>query len=122
MLPDVGTPISVHVTSLLDLPESYASEIGKALLAPILNALDASPSEYYSMWILSVFQHHRNWDHAEDLLRIFRLTSSDAVRWFAALALATSGTRAQALAIKDYLTSASSLCRTAMLVHGELLN
>jgi hypothetical protein len=76
----------------------------------------ARPSEYYSIWILSVFQHHGNWNHAEDLLRIFRETSSDAVRRFAALALARSGTRAEALAIKDYLASASSLCRTAMLL------
>jgi hypothetical protein len=112
----VAEAVAAFFKEFSDLPESNASEIGQALLAPILSALDARPSEYYSMWILSVFQHHRNWDHAENLLRIFQETSSDAVRRFAALALATSGTRAQALAIKDYLASASSLCRTAMLL------
>jgi len=112
----VAESVAAFFKEFTDLPQSHASEIGGALLAPILNALEARPSEYYSMWIPSVFQHHRNWDHAEDLLRIFRETSSDAVRRFAALALATSGTRAQALAIKDYLASASSLCRTAMLL------
>jgi hypothetical protein len=91
-------------------------KFGEALLAPILSSLDGRPSEYYSIWILSVFQHHGNWDHAENLLRIFRETSSDTVRRFAALALATSGTRAEAVAIKDYLSSGSSLCRTAMLL------
>jgi hypothetical protein len=112
----VAESVAAFFKEFTDLPRKDASEIGEALLAPILNALDARPSEYYSMWILSVFQHHKNWDHAEDLLRIFQETSSDAVRRFAALALATSGTRAQALAIKDHLAAASSLCRTAMLL------
>jgi len=112
----VAESVAAFFKEFTDLPKNDASEIAKALLTPILNALDARPSEYYSMWILSVFQHHKNWDHAEDLLRIFQETSSGAVRRFAALALATSGTRAQALAIKDYLASASSLCRTAMLL------
>ncbi len=112
----VAESVAAFFKQFTDLTKRDAAEIGGALLAPILNALDARPSEYYSMWILSVFQHHRNWDHADDLLRIFRETSSDAVRRFAALALATSGTRAQALAIKDFLASASSLCRTAMLL------
>jgi hypothetical protein len=112
----VAESVAAFFKEFTDLTKNDAAEIGKALLTPILNALDARPSEYYSMWILSVFQHHKNWDHAEDLLRIFQETSSDAVRRFAALALATSGTRAQALAIKDYLASASSLCRTAMLL------
>ena len=112
----VAESVAAFFKEFTYLPKNDAAEIGRALLAPILNALDARPSEYYSMWILSVFQHNKNWDHAEDLLRIFHETSSDAVRRFAALALATSGTRAQALAIKDYLASASSLCRTAMLL------
>jgi uncharacterized protein (DUF433 family) len=112
----VAESVAAFFKEFTDLPNEEAFKIGQALLNPILNALDARPSEYYSMWILSVFQHHKNWDHAEDLLRIFRETSSDAVRRFAALALAKSGTRTQALAVKDYLASASPLCRTAMLL------
>jgi len=112
----VAESVAAFFKEFKDLPRNKTAEIGEALLAPILNSLDARPSEYYSMWILSVFQHHGNWDHTEELLRVFRETSSDAVRRFAALAMATSGTRAQALAVKDYLSSASPLCRTAMLL------
>ena len=40
----------------------------------------------------------------------------DAVRRFAALALATSGTRSEAIQTPKYLASASSLSRTAILL------
>lgn len=90
--------------------------IAEALLAPLLNEREAHPSEYYSIWALSVFQDDSNWDHAEQLIRIFRETSSDPVRRYAALALAAVATRAEAVALRDYLTSGSSLSRTAMLL------
>jgi hypothetical protein len=90
--------------------------IAEALLAPMFNPAEVRPSEYYAIWILEIFRHQRDWGHADKLLRIFRETSSDAVRRFAALALATSGTRGEALAIKEYLAGGSSLCRTAMLL------
>ena len=98
------------------LEPSVRHEIADSLLAPILNAHDARPSNYYSIWMLSVFSRDGSWDHAESLVRIFRETSSDAIRRYAALALAASGTRAQAVAIKEYLRGGSSLCRTAMLL------
>jgi hypothetical protein len=112
----VAESVAAFFKEFIDLPKNDVSKIGEALLAPLLNAVDARPSEYYSMWILSVFQHHGSWDHAESLLRVFRETSSDAVRRFAALALARSGTRPQALAIKEYLATGSSVSRTAMLL------
>ena len=112
----VAESVAAFFKRFESLPSSQSSEIGAALLTPILSASDARPSEYYSIWILSVFQHQKNWNHADDLLRIFRETNSDTVRRFAALALATSGTRAQALAVKDYMGSGSPLCRTASLL------
>jgi hypothetical protein len=113
-------PVAESVTTFFNqfksLTPSQASEIGSSLLAPILKMSDARPSEYYSVWILSIFQNHKSWNHADELLRIFRETNSDTVRRFAALALATSGTRSQALAVKEYLGSGSPLCRTASLL------
>jgi hypothetical protein len=113
-------PVAKSVASFFkafnDFQEEGQSDAGDALLAPILNSSEARPSEYYSIWILSIFHHHASWGHAEDLLKIFRETSSDVVRRFAALGLARCGTRAQALAIKERLAAGSSLCRTAMLL------
>lgn len=103
------------------LEEQTRTEIADALLAPILNQHDAHPSDYYSIWALSVFQDDSSWDHAEYLIRIFRDASSDAVRRYAALALAAVGTRAEAVALREYLASGSSLCRTAMLLASSKL-
>jgi hypothetical protein len=86
-----------------------------ALLEPILRNSKYA-SEYYSIWILSIFAGNAAWDHAESLSRILRETRSDAVRRFAALALATSGSRAQVMHVKQCLASASSLCRTALML------
>jgi len=90
--------------------------IAAALLDPIINSKEVSASEYYCIWALSVFHQTREWNHAQILLRIFREATSDAVRRFAALALRTSGTRAEALQVSKYLGSASSLSRTAILL------
>jgi hypothetical protein len=98
------------------LDQQTREDVAKALLTPILDSNSVPPSEYYCIWILSLFHHHRDWNHAETLLRIFRETHSDAVRRYAALALATSGTRSQAIHTPKYLGSASSLCRTAILL------
>lgn len=86
-----------------------------AILDPILTDSKYA-SEYYTIWILSIFASNPVWDHAESLLKVFRETSSDVVRRFAALALGTSGTRAQVIHVKQYLQSASSLSRTAMML------
>lgn len=91
-------------------------EIGAALLRPISKADETRPSDFYVIWILHVFAQHDKWNHGEDLLRVFRETNSDVVRRYAALALATSGARAQALKMKEYMNSGSPLCRTAMLL------
>ncbi len=113
-------PVAEAVAAFFKGFDVLASEtrrdIAGKILAPVLNAQAAHPSEYYSVWMLSIFGHDSNWDHAENLIRIFRETSSDTVRRFAALALASSGTRAGAVTMKEYLSAGSSLCRTAMLL------
>jgi hypothetical protein len=86
-----------------------------ALLDPILKGSKYA-SEYYAVWVLSIFAEDAVWDHAESLLKIFRETRSDVIRRFAALALRMSGSRAQVVQVKQYLASASSLCRTALML------
>jgi hypothetical protein len=112
----IAESVAAFFKAFNDFREEGQSEAGDALLAPILNSAETKPSEYYSIWILSIFEHHTSWGHPEDLLRIFRETSSDVVRRFAALGLARCGSRAQALVTKEYFSAGSSLCRTAMLL------
>jgi hypothetical protein len=112
----VADAVAAFFKEFSDLTVQERNQIGEALLAPILTPPHAKPSDFYTIWMLDVFRHHRNWDHLDKLLRIFREASSDTVRRFAALALATSGTRTEALVIREYLPTGSSLSRTAMLL------
>ena len=112
----VAEAVAAFFKRFTKLGTKMRRDISNALLAPMLHTPDARPSEYYCVWTLSIFQHDREWDHGGDLLRIFRETSSDTVRRFAALALAKSGTRAEAVAVKEYLSAGSPLSRTAMLL------
>jgi hypothetical protein len=100
-----------HDMKLSELDAEVIAEI-----RPISKVDETRPSEFYVIWILHVFAQHDKWNHGEDLLRVFRETNSDVVRRYAALALATSGARAQALKMKEYMNSGSPLCRTAMLL------
>src|SRR5262249_9670390 len=86
-----------------------------SMLDPILKN-SKYVSDYYAIWILSIFAASPSWNHADKLLTILRETRSDAVRRYAALALATAGTRAEVLTVKHNLQAASHLCRTAMMM------
>lgn len=111
----VADAVAAFFREFSSLGESTRTTIADAVLAPILNAQEAKPSEYYSVWMLSIFQHAM-WNHASHLIRIFRETSSDTVRRFAALALAVAGTRTEAVAMRSHLANASPLSRTAILL------
>jgi hypothetical protein len=112
----VAQSIAAFFKQFSALEKNTREDVAKALLAPLLDNDRSRPSEYYCVWTLSLFHEHGDWNHAQDLLRILRGTNSDAVRRFAALALATSGTRSEAIQTPKYLPSASSLSRTAILL------
>lgn len=90
--------------------------IAQTLLGPVVNTHQSRASEFYCIWILSLFQRSSRWGNAATLLRIFREANSDAVRRFAALALAVSGSRGEAVTVREYLAAGTPLCRTAMLL------
>lgn len=117
----VAESIAAFFSSFKSLTPERKTEIGAALLAPIVQLDNIRPPEYYTIWILSIFQGHAGWNNADTIIRIFRETNSDPVRRFAALALAKCGTRAQVVALKEYFTAGSHLCRTAMLLASEKL-
>lgn len=114
-LAPVAHSIAAFFRRFTDMDEQTREQSAVALLDPIL-ANSKYASEYYSIWILSIFASNSVWNHADNILKVFRDTRSDAVRRFAALALCVSGTRAQVIHVKQYLQSASSLSRTALML------
>ena len=117
-LAPVANSVAAFFRRFADMEENTREAVAIAMLDPILRNSKYA-SEYYSIWILSIFASNPAWDHADSLLKIFRETNSDVVRRFASLALRVSGTRAQVIHVKQYLQSASSLSRTAMMLASE---
>lgn len=112
-LSPVAHSIAAFFRGFKNLDAGLREEVAGALLRGIG---DRRFSEYYSIWVLHVFSQSSHWNHADSLLRVFREAHSDVIRRYAALALRTCGTRAQALEVSRYITSASSLSRTAILI------
>lgn len=112
----VTDALAAFFTKFSDSEGVDHEKIAARLLDPILNIRESRASEFYCAWVLSIFQGSGVWGNADTLLRIFRETNSDVIRRSAALALAVCGTRAQTVTVKEYLGTASSLSRTAMLL------
>jgi hypothetical protein len=112
-LSPVAHSIAAFFKGFKNLPGETMREAAARLLRGIG---DRRFSEYYVIWILHLFSQSADWNHADTLLRIFREAHSDVVRRYAALALRTCGTRAQALEVARYIPSASHLSRTAILM------
>jgi len=111
----VAHSVAAFFKKFASMDDATRKQAATALLDPILKNSKYA-SEYYTIWVLSIFAETAVWDHAESLLRILREARSDAVRRFAALALGTSGSRAEVIHVKQYMASASSLCRTALML------
>lgn len=112
--------IANYVLSFEDLTITKRKGIARKLLKPLRNAR-RSPPPYYAMWILHIFASGSEWNHAQDLVKLFSESSSEAVKRYAALALATSGTRSEALALKDEYVASSPLVKLAILFASRKL-
>lgn len=112
-LSPVAHSIAAFFKGFRQLDPTTRKAIADALLAAVG---DRRFSEYYSIWILHLFSYSPDWNHAETLLKIFRESNSDVIRRYAALALRTCGTRAQAVEVFRYISTASPLTRTAILM------
>jgi hypothetical protein len=91
-------------------------EVASSLLRPLQRRRGVTPPEYYAMWILHLFHQNPAWDHADGLLQVFNTSNSPVIRRYAALALATSGTRAQVIQLRGQFQAAHPLVRTAILM------
>jgi hypothetical protein len=85
------------------LPARQKKKIADALLKPILPTQRYRAPEYYAIWILDLFAHHAAWNHASQLLHIFRDTQSQTIKRYAALAIGNCGSRSEALVFKEHI-------------------
>ena len=73
------------------------------------------------MWILHIFAASPGWISGSELAGVYRRSVSEATRRYAALAIATCGTRAEALAIREDMAAAPGLLRLAILAASTKL-
>jgi hypothetical protein len=114
LLYPVAEHIAKYVLSFDDLSRVEQKQIARKLLKP-LKSKRFPPPPYYAMWILHVFASAPQWNHTQDIVKLYIEATSEVIKRFAALAIHTSGTRAQALAVKDEYIAASPLLRLAIL-------
>ena len=112
--------IARYILSFRQLSKTMKRRIAKKLLNPLKSKRNPPPA-YYAMWILSIFSTSEEWNHAGDIVALYQQSTSEVVRRYAALAIATGGTRSTSLAVKDDLSSASSLLRLAILCASNKL-
>jgi hypothetical protein len=67
------------------------------------------------MWILFIFSTSEDWNHIQEIIRIYKSSTSEIIKRYAALVVAKGGTRNEALVIKNDFASASDLFRLAIL-------
>jgi hypothetical protein len=112
-LAPVAHSIAAFFKGFRQLDSTTRKSVADTLLAAVG---DRRFSEYYGIWILHLFSNSPDWNHAEALLKIFRESNSDVIRRYAALALRVCGTRAHAIEVSRYISMASPLTRTAILM------
>ena len=111
---------AAYVLSFGHLSVTEKRRMGQRLAAP-LRSRRTPPPAYYAMWILYIFSTSPGWIRASEVVRLYRQSTSEAIKRYAALALAVCGSRAEALAIRDDLPTASSLLRLAVLAASRRL-
>lgn len=112
--------IAKYVVSFTNLTKTEKKKIAKKLLNPLIRTRN-SPPDYYAMWMLYIFSTSEDWNHIKDIIKIYQNSTSEVVKRYAALAIAKSGTRSEALVIKDDLGSASDMLRLAILEASKKL-
>lgn len=114
LLYPVAEHIASYVLSFDNLTTAERRRIAKKLLKP-LQSRRRPPPPYYAMWILHIFASSPDWNHANEIVSLFTDSTSEVIRRACALVIQMSGTRAQAVAVKDAYPTASPLLRLAIL-------
>ncbi len=116
----VAHAVNAFFRGFEDLPTKQ-KKIADSLLKPILPTQRYRAPEYYAVWILDLFANHAAWNHASQLLHIFRDTQSQTIKRYAALAIGNCGSRSEALVFKEHIAAATPLTRTAILIASAKL-
>ena len=114
LLYPVSEHIAKYVASFEHLSKQSKKRIAKKLLKPIKSKRNPPP-QYYAMWMLWIFSTSEDWNHIRDIVQIFRSTSSEVLKRYAALAIAKGGSRSEALIVKDGFSAASDMLKLAIL-------
>lgn len=120
LLYPVSEHIAKYVISFDDLTPADRNRIAAKLLKP-LRSKRHPPPLYYAMWILHVFSTSAQWNHSRHMVPIYKRSTSDVIKRHAALVIHKSGTRAEALAVKDDYGGASPLLQLALLFAAQKL-
>jgi hypothetical protein len=120
LLYPVAEYVAGYVLSFKNLTVPARNQIAKKLLGPLKSKRNPPP-DYYAMWILHIFSTSPDWNQNRSIVNIFQKSNSEIVKRFAALAVAVSGDRAAALAMKDDFATASPLLRLALLSASKKL-
>jgi hypothetical protein len=73
------------------------------------------------MWILHIFASDPSWNHTKELVALYANSTSQVIKRYAALAIRSTGKRAEAVAIKDDYAAASPLMKLAILFASKNL-
>ena len=114
LLYPVAEHVATYVLSFDDLSESERKKIAKKLLKP-LQSKRRPPPPYYAMWILHIFASSPNWNHANEIMKLFSESSSEVIKRSCALVIHQSGTRAQAVVMKDSYATAAPMLKLGIL-------
>lgn len=112
--------IAKYVASFSHLSKKEKKKIAKKLLKPVKSKRNPPPT-YYAMWMLWVFSTSEDWNQLRDIIELYQSTSSEVLKRYAALAIAKSGNRADALVIKDDFAAAPDLLKLAILKSSRKL-
>lgn len=114
LLYPVAEQIANYVLSFSDLTNSERRQISSKLLRPLKSKTTPAP-DYYAMWILHIFASDPAWNHIRELVALYSSSNSQVVMRYCALAIQSTGKRAEAIAIKDDYAAATPLLKLAIL-------
>ena len=97
-LSPIADTVCKYWLSLGFLDREDKRTVGDMLLKS-LRSLGLDEHEYLTVWVLHLFGSDPDWNRRNELLRIYLDTHSEAIKRAAAVALRSSGTRSEAIAV-----------------------
>ena len=119
-LSPIADVVSKYILSLKFCGKDDKRTTGATLLK-FLKSHGLDKHEYLAVWTLHIFASNAEWATRMQLLRLYTETHSEAIKRWAALALARNGTRSEALTVTKRMENAVPLHRLAILKVSRLL-